>query len=696
VIALLLAALLPAHVQPAAPFPHIVTEAPTIVQVAPGVAYGAYDFMTSEGPIAAHVLAIAPDSDEIALGTALADGELTSPGETLSSMARRTGAIGGINGDYFDIGNTNRPTNIVVQHGSLVHTPRKRYALIVTNDGRPHIAESAFAGSVTLGGRSLALDAVNEVPAPNGGLSLVTPAFGPVPANNDLTLVALAPASGTPPFAHYTVTSIADNTVTQPRGYYLAIGLDAYAHAGVPNPGDPVDITGDLSPYPLASVRAAVGGGPLLLDDGAPVQDPDGPNGAEFAKRIPESGAAITADGTLLLVEVDGREPEHSVGVTRPEYTALLQAFGAERALAFDGGGSSDLVARMPTRNGATPASTPSDGRERKIADALLVYDTATPGPATQLVALPEYVRALPGARVPIRVAAADAHDRVASDPAAIAASVDPPDLGTLDGDTFVAAHPGTGSIVLRSGALASSIPVDVQRSPARIALLPPSPSAPENGTLEMRARAFDAQGYPLALPAELPWRALHATIDPSGLLHAGSADALVSLLLGDRLANVTVSVGYHEIPLEVTAPRAMTLPHGGDAAVSMGTPCPACLQLSYALGTGERAAYLVVDTPLPAHSVAIAFDLDASGAPGAFVKLALRNAIDEEVLLPAVRITRAGREHVEVRLPEGLAQPARLVAVYVIARSASQRIRGTIAVSALRAVAAGSANPAP
>ena len=47
----------------------------------------------------------------------LAHDALTSSGETISSMAHRSGAIAGINADYFDIGNTNRPTNVVVHDG---------------------------------------------------------------------------------------------------------------------------------------------------------------------------------------------------------------------------------------------------------------------------------------------------------------------------------------------------------------------------------------------------------------------------------------------------------------------------------------------------------------------------------------------------------------------------------------------------
>lgn len=694
-IALVLAALLPAHIDPPAPFPHILTQAPEFSQVAPGVQYGEYDLLTTEGPLAIHAIAVAAHAPDISLQAVLANDALTSAGETISSMAQRTGAIAGINADYFDIGNTNAPTNIVVREGQIVRTPRKRYALLVTSDGTPHIVESGFTGTVSVGARTVALDAINELPPPGGGTSLITPAFGTIAPQNGVTLVALVPETGTPPLCSYRVSAIADETVRNAAGYYLAIGLNAYGSAGVPNAGDPVVASGDLSPIPLAQVSAAVGGGPLLLDAGLPVDDPDGPSGKAFARRIPSSGAAISADGTLLLIEVDGRELDHSLGVTRPEFAALMQGFGAVRGMAFDGGGSSEIVARTPTQLDATLQNDPSDGHERKVADGIFVYDSATPGPAAQLEAAPQAVRAMPGAHVALRFAFADANDRVAAPSGSITTTVEPAALGTIADGAFLAQHAGTGEIVAKSGALETRVPVEIASDPARVEILPHELSAPEDGSLQLHARAYDERGYELALPAVLPWRALNAAVTGNGLLSVAKANVLVSLLLGDRLADATVSVGYHDVPLAVTDAKLMTIPRGAQASVTQGQSCPTCDELNYALGPGERAAYLVIEAPLPEHSVAVAFELDDEG-DGGLLKLALRNAIDEEVLLPAAELGSHGWRSIVVRLPASLAQPARLTALYVIGRSAADTAHGTIAIRDLRAVAAGTTGQRP
>jgi hypothetical protein len=557
---------------------------------------------------------------------------------------------------------------------------------VIAADGLPQIIEMNFTGTVRLADQTDTLDAINHLP--DGGTPLLTPAFGRVPPSNNLTLIALAPTDGTPPFATYRVTSVADNTIAQPPGYYLAIGLDAYARIGVPDAGEAIAISGDLSPLSLRGLIAAVGGGPLILDNGSWTDDPAGPNGGEYEQRIPCSGAAIAPDGTLYVLEVDGRQPGFSVGVTRPEFAALMRAFGAMRGMAFDGGGSSELVARTPGDTDATLVTVPSDGRERRVADGLFVYETAPLGPAAQLVSTPLTVRALPGAIVNIRFSAADTAEHVVAAPAPIDVRVEPATLGTYRDGVFTAQATGSGTLVARSGALALRVPLRVYADPSRLAILPQDPSVAQGGRLTLQARAYDAQGYTIVVPAQLPWRAAGASIDASGALDAGSSDVVVSLLLGDHLANAHVTVGFHDEPLTVT-PSFMTVPRGGDGAAGSTGDCLSCMQLRFTLGAQERAAYLVTNLTLPQHSVAIAFDVFDDGN-GEQLKLALRNAINEEVLLSAGSMDHAGWRSVVVHLPLGLPQPARLVAIYVIGPNASASIQGSIAVKNLHAVVAG------
>jgi exopolysaccharide biosynthesis protein len=79
---------------------------------------------------------------------------------------------------------------------------------------------------------------------------------------------------------------------------------------------------------------------------------------------------------TLLLVSVDGRQPRLSVGLTQPQLAAYMRWLGAYQAMEFDSGGSVTMAVRLPGRSRPVVVNSPSDGHERPVAKALLVFRT--------------------------------------------------------------------------------------------------------------------------------------------------------------------------------------------------------------------------------------------------------------------------------------------------------------------------------
>jgi hypothetical protein len=105
----------------------------------------------------------------------------------------------------------------------------------------------------------------------------------------------------------------------------------------------------------------------------------DGKNTGETALvaptvRHPRTAAGLSKDGhTLILVVIDGRQPEWSIGVTLPEMGDILIQNGAAAAVALDGGGSSSFVFAPPDAPQVT--NRPSDGgRWRPVGANLGVY----------------------------------------------------------------------------------------------------------------------------------------------------------------------------------------------------------------------------------------------------------------------------------------------------------------------------------
>lgn len=92
----------------------------------------------------------------------------------------------------------------------------------------------------------------------------------------------------------------------------------------------------------------------------------------------PRSAVAITKDGAVLLITVDGRFPAKACGMKISELAHLIRVLGGKSALNLDGGGSSTLwLATLPD-NGVL--NFPCDNGifdhrgERKVANILYVY----------------------------------------------------------------------------------------------------------------------------------------------------------------------------------------------------------------------------------------------------------------------------------------------------------------------------------
>ena len=118
----------------------------------------------------------------------------------------------------------------------------------------------------------------------------------------------------------------------------------------------------------------------MLIRDGQIAIDgeAEGLPKADFVdKRHPRTAAGVDNRGNLLLVTVDGRAA-WSRGASLDEMAAIMKRYGAVQALNLDGGGSTTMAI------GGGVVNAPSDGRERPIADGLLVYGNAPDVPDTE------------------------------------------------------------------------------------------------------------------------------------------------------------------------------------------------------------------------------------------------------------------------------------------------------------------------
>src|SRR4029450_12888593 len=101
---------------------------------------------------------------------------------------------------------------------------------------------------------------------------------------------------------------------------------------------------------------------------------------AHLPSRQPRSGVGQTADGRIVLVAVDGRQPGYSTGLTNFELALLMMRLGAVTASALDAGGSTTMAFDGKLLN------RPSDpGGERPVAETLAVLYSGVYAPTPAL-----------------------------------------------------------------------------------------------------------------------------------------------------------------------------------------------------------------------------------------------------------------------------------------------------------------------
>ena len=116
--------------------------------------------------------------------------------------------------------------------------------------------------------------------------------------------------------------------------------------------------------------------GPMLMEDG---EQSDWSSCREdfITTRHPRSAIFTKADGTVVLLTVDGRSEGNAAGMSIPELAYLVRVLGAEDALNLDGGGSTTLWIKGAADNGVV--NYPCDNKlfdhrgERSVSNIIYV-----------------------------------------------------------------------------------------------------------------------------------------------------------------------------------------------------------------------------------------------------------------------------------------------------------------------------------
>lgn len=129
----------------------------------------------------------------------------------------------------------------------------------------------------------------------------------------------------------------------------------------------------------LGEFDQAVGGDyGALITNGKPITEDKQGGWHAVGDTDPRAAVGIKEDGTVFMVVVDGRS-EKSDGFTLKQLAEYMHKQGCVTAINLDGGGSAQMGICDPETGKFKIVNNPSDGKERPIANAILVVSDREP-----------------------------------------------------------------------------------------------------------------------------------------------------------------------------------------------------------------------------------------------------------------------------------------------------------------------------
>lgn len=320
-----------------------------------GVEYKTWTDYSSGQPVVVYLLKVAPGNKEYKVLPLLAQGRIYGRATTQQTVMD---SFAGINASYFDgWGSIYGNTKIAGQIVSAEDKFRTGFAMDPKNGY--DIFQANYQGTLVLpGNKRLGITGVNRK-ALYTDLVIYNDSYDTTTRTDNTGVEVVVTGGKVQAVNHNT-----GNTTIPKDGYVIAaFGYNIYEVANL-NVGDPIKLEQSLGQ--ADAYQTFIGAGPCLVRDGkvevTSVEE-------EFPRdisvgRAPRSAIGITKNQELLFVVVDGRS-SRSAGFTLEQLAECLVSLGAEKAMNFDGGGSSTFVLNGFVRN------KPSDGTQRPIALAL-------------------------------------------------------------------------------------------------------------------------------------------------------------------------------------------------------------------------------------------------------------------------------------------------------------------------------------
>ncbi|GIP35587.1 stalk domain-containing protein [Paenibacillus sp. J2TS4] len=364
-----------------------------------------YDWVSTRNNKPAHVnvnvIEIALNNPMVKLDVMTGKGGKFTTKNTVKKMASESGAVAGVNGDFFNTKATLAPMGPQISNGEIMATPNDLpgfYSFGLTKDNKPIIDMFTFTGSVTAAnGTSYPLGGVNKTYywfEPSGQHSMIdsiflyTSSWASSDRANDGVTVPTEVLVQDGIIQDIKVNGIFEMAPPE-DGYILrAAGAGAQFVQDNLKIGDPIDSAYNVVPrdptrtYDGEDFQMMIGGHTILVDNGKPAELSR--KDADYTRARARTAIGYSQDEKYVYL-INVEDNTNSTGMSFAEMQDVMTQIGIWKGMNLDGGGSSQMVARPLGDTNVELVAAPESNYQREIVNGLGVYTIAPKGEALGL-----------------------------------------------------------------------------------------------------------------------------------------------------------------------------------------------------------------------------------------------------------------------------------------------------------------------
>lgn len=624
----------------------------------------------------------------------------------LSSMIKTSGATAAVNGDFFYMGDPTYTYGPLIDNGNVITSP------LPYSSGYPTVSKMLEGGvdisvwnpKITLYGSDSTeynVIVLNKTSSLDWGPTVLTTQWNKTSIGYDgkKDIVEVVVIDNT-------VSEVRKNmpsTVIPEKGYIIAscnsTTMDQLQKSFMPGQPAQLNIQLDFNPE---NVEWAFGALNYLVKDGQVNAVSN-----EVLGSHPRTAIGFNKDNTeMFMVTIDGRNKNY-VGVKQTELAEIMMGLGAYNVVNMDGGGSTTMGVDFLRNSNVTIVNIPSDGRERKIASGVGVFNTSPESSAISRIEItPEQDSVFNNTEVALDLKYFNEYfSPVDVNTKDVDFNVMPSNAGKVVNNVFYPSKSGKVVISAESGSAEGQVEINVLDSPVALKFNVDSLTLGFNESYEIgEILGVDKYGNSAYIPAKYVSYSYRNRVGKveNGVFISGdvSNTGAVTAKFGNAIKHIQVKVGYRLKTLnrfeDLENLKLNLYPEGSSGNISITKDF---------VKEGSNALKLDYDfTKMTDQSIAfVEFGKDGEGikleetpkAIGMWVygdgknhwlRTRITDAYNNQIKITfADEVNWTGWKWVEAHIPEGTAYPVTLKNIYLAEINETRKDTGTIYIDNLR-----------